>query len=256
MDAATFYDQEYWGNGKHAGDEMPERTVRKVLAPILGRGAVLDYGCGLGCNYQRLLAASVDRYVGADASSMAVEAAHKRGLEAVPVDTANGTVPLPTASFDGAVCSEVLEHLFDPLSAARELNRVLKPGGVLVATVPNFGYHTWRLLALLRAQVPHEPEDVTKDRYRGVHIRFFSKLMFKRMLRDAGFVNIKIGSFDDGTVWDIFKAMGHFGHISKFARNHFPAFLHLRFLQDLWPNVFALRLRAVAWKPETSDPRS
>jgi hypothetical protein len=50
-------------------------------------------------------------------------------------------------------------------------------------------------------------------------------------------------------VWDVFKAGGHFGRISQFARDHFPGPLHLRFLQDLWPNVFAMRLRAVARKP-------
>jgi hypothetical protein len=103
-------------------------------------------------------------------------------------------------------------------------------------------------MAFLRAQVPLEPEDPKRDRYRGVHIRFFSKLMLRRLLRDAGFVNIKVGSFDNASVWDVFMAMGHFGHITAFARRHIPSFLHLRFLQDVWPNVFALRLRAVAWK--------
>src|SRR5437867_1391616 len=248
MGTETFYDRDYWSSGKHAGLEMPEPMFHKVLGPVIGQHAVLDYGCGLGYSYQRQLVAAVGHYVGADVSSMAVEHARKKGLEAVLVDPANGTVPLPGLSFDGAVCSEVFEHLFDPLSAARELNRLLKPGGVLVATVPNFGYHTWRLLALLRAQVPLEPEKPKEDRYKGVHIRFFSKLMFKRLLRDAGFVDIKIGSFDEGTVWDVFRAMGYFAHISQFARDHFPSFLHLRFLQDIWPNAFALRLRAVAWK--------
>jgi hypothetical protein len=73
--------------------------------------------------------------------------------------------------------------------------------------------------------------------------------MFKRLLRDAGFVDIKIGSFADASVWDVFQAMGHFGIISKFANLNFPAFMHLRFLQNLWPNVFAMRLRAIARKP-------
>ena len=253
MGTETFYDQDYWRNGKHAGMEMPASMFRRVMAPLIARETVLDYGCGFGHSYQRQLVGAVKRYVGADVSSMAIENARHKGLEVVPVDPVNGTVPLPSSTFDGAVCSEVFEHLFDPLSAAREIHRVLKPGGVLVATVPNFGYHTWRLLAFLRAQVPLEPEDPKRDRYRGVHIRFFSKLILKRLLRDAGFVNIKIGSFDNASVWDVFMAMGHFGRITSFAHRHFPAFLHHRFLQDVWPNVFALRLRAVAWKPTTTE---
>jgi SAM-dependent methyltransferase len=249
MGIETFYDQDYWTDGKHAGLELSEAVFQKVLGPVASHEAVLDYGCGLGYNYQRRLAAAANRYVGADVSTMAVEAARAKGLEAVRIDPADGTVPLPGSSFDGAVCVEVFEHLFDPLNAARELNRLLKPGGVLIATVPNFGYHTYRMLALLRAQVPSEPEDMIGNRYKGVHIRFFSKLMFKRLLRDAGFVDIKIGSFADASVWDVFQAMGHFGIISKFANLNFPAFMHLRFLQDVWPNVFAMRLRAIARKP-------
>jgi len=179
---------------------------------------------------------------------VALADAKRKGYQSLQIDANTGTVDSADGAFDGASCIEVLEHLFDPLQSAREIHRVLKPGGVLVATVPNFGYHAWRLLALLRAQVPSEPEDKNKNRYNGVHIRYFSKLMFRRLLRDAGFVNISIGSFDNGSVWDIFLAAGHFGLISQFARDHFPGPLHLRFLQDLWPNVFAYRLRAVARK--------
>lgn len=46
--------------------------------------------------------------------------------------------PLPDAQFDAVVCTEVLEHLvFDPAFAMNEMNRVLKPGGVALITVPN-----------------------------------------------------------------------------------------------------------------------
>jgi SAM-dependent methyltransferase len=249
MGTETFYDSDYWSQGKHAHPGMSEQLFRKWLGPLMSRDAVLDYGCGLGYTYQRLLVRSVKRYVGADVSSMAVEDARRKGLEAVRVDPANGSVPFPDSTFDGAVCVEVFEHLFDPLSAARELNRVLKPGGVLIATVPNFGYLTWRLLAFLRAQVPLEPEKPHEDRYKGVHIRFFSKLMLERLLRDAGFVDIRIGSFGESSIWDVFQAMGHISLITSFARKHIPSFLHLRFLEDVWPNVFASRLRAVAYKP-------
>lgn len=253
MRTDTFYDQEYWKDSKHVSIEMPPAMFRQVLGPLISRDSVLDYGCGLGYAYQRQLLGNVQRYVGADVSSMAVENARSKGLEAVQVNAVDGSIDFQSDTFDGAVCIEVFEHLFDPLSAARELNRVLKPGGVLVATVPNFGYHTWRMLAFLRAQVPHEPENPRVDRFKGVHIRFFSKLNFKRLLRDAGFVNIKIGSFCDASVWDVFQAMGHFGYISKFAHSYLPSFLHLRFLQDVWPNVFAMRLRAVAYKPTGLD---
>ncbi|HKA13789.1 MAG TPA: class I SAM-dependent methyltransferase [Myxococcota bacterium] len=45
-------------------------------------------------------------------------------------------IPEPDASFDAVLCAEVLEHLPEPLSAVRELSRLLKPDGVLILTAP------------------------------------------------------------------------------------------------------------------------
>jgi SAM-dependent methyltransferase len=51
-------------------------------------------------------------------------------------------IALPDASFDCVICLEVLEHVADPFAAARELKRVLRPGGALFLTVPFLtGYH-------------------------------------------------------------------------------------------------------------------
>ncbi len=249
MDAEKIYEQ-YWTSGQHTAKEWNEKQFHKWLEPLIGLERVLDYGCGMGYSYQRQLAESVKQYTGADVGATALATTQKKGFPALKIDPNEGTINAPPDSFDGAVCSEVFEHLFEPLNAARELHRVLKPGGVLVATVPNFGFHAWRLMAFLRAQVPSEPEDKVGNRYRGVHIRFFSKLMLKRLLRDAGFADIKIGSFGEASVWDVFAGMGHLAHISEFANKNVPAPVHLHFMQDVWPNVCASRLRAVAYKPK------
>src|ERR1043166_5089376 len=110
MGTETFYDRHYWANGKHVGIEMPEPMFRRVMAPLISRDTVLDYGCGLGFSYQRQLVGSVRRYVGADVSTMAVQNARQKGFEAVQVHADDGSVPLPTGSFDGAVCSRSAER--------------------------------------------------------------------------------------------------------------------------------------------------
>jgi len=243
MSTSKTYDA-YWQSGLHVTSEWPPSYFDASLGVLKGKRRVLDYGCGLGYSYQRPLSRSVQKYTGADVSESAVQNARSKGFEAVMISE-NGKIEIPDGACDGAVCSEVFEHLWDPLAAAKELHRVLEPGGVLVATVPNFGYFAWRLLALLRAQVPLEPES---DRYRGVHIRFFSLLMFKRLLQDAGFKEVKIYGWCNCSVWHIFRCARPFGKISDWADKKIPAPLHLKFLGDVWPNVFAERLRAVAVK--------
>jgi SAM-dependent methyltransferase len=245
MSTDKIYDK-YWQSGCHVTKEWSPEFFQKTLGVLAGRRCVLDYGCGLGYSYQGPLTRKVKGYVGADISDAALADARNKGLEVTKIQ-ADGQVELADQSCDGAVCSEVLEHLWDPLAAAKEINRVLEPGGVLVVTVPNFGYLPWRLLALLRAQVPLEPE-TPQNRYRGVHIRFYSKLMLTRLLRDAGFREIKVYGWCGCSIWHVFWAAGHLAQISNWADRNLPAPLHLPFLERMWPNVVAQRLRVVAVK--------
>ena len=45
-------------------------------------------------------------------------------------------MPLADESLDAIICTEVLEHVTDPMLAVREMWRVLKPGGILLASAP------------------------------------------------------------------------------------------------------------------------
>jgi len=233
------------------GDEWDPNRFHCVLGPIANSDSILDYGCGMGYNYQRPLVEAVERYVGADVSETALSNVREKGYEAAKIGE-DSRVDFPDGTFGGAVAIEVMEHLFDPLAAAKELHRILKPGGVLVATVPNFGYHAWRLMALIRAKVPSEPEDGSVNKFNGVHIRYFNTRTFKQLFLDAGFSDVSIDSFDDSSIWDVFWALGPIGRISALARDRLPQWLRLVWLQNLMPSVFAYRIRAVARKAQDS----
>ncbi len=64
-----------------------------------------------------------------------------------------GHCPLPDNSYDLIVAGEIVEHLFDTDGFARELYRILKPGGTLIISTPNLA--SWyNRLRLLRGKVP------------------------------------------------------------------------------------------------------
>ncbi len=51
-------------------------------------------------------------------------------------------IPLPDASVDAVICASVLEHVKDPMKAMGEIQRILRPGGVLFLHVPStYPYH-------------------------------------------------------------------------------------------------------------------
>lgn len=92
------------------------------------RGAVLDVGCGRK-PYRRLTPA--ESYTGLD-----LDTPDSRALGVADVFYPGGPLPFPDASFDAVICSQVLEHVFEPEVFLREIGRVLRPGGRLVLTVP------------------------------------------------------------------------------------------------------------------------
>src|SRR6185436_15339811 len=107
MRADTTYDA-YWKSGQNLSQQWDDRRFRKILGPLIGRESVLDYGCGLGCAYQRQLVAAVGRYTGADVAPVAVDDLRRKSLGALQIDPERGSIDAAAESFDGAVCSEVL----------------------------------------------------------------------------------------------------------------------------------------------------
>jgi ubiquinone/menaquinone biosynthesis C-methylase UbiE len=73
--------------------------------------------------------------VGLDMETLALHFCRERGHKALVIGSATA-LPFPNHSFSAIVAMDVLEHIPDHETAAREIARVLGPGGLLYATVP------------------------------------------------------------------------------------------------------------------------
>lgn len=95
--------------------------------------SVLDVGCGTGAVMQLAQTLGYTAH-GIDMSPDALAYCEAKKLS-VTLSTAEA-IAYPDASFDVVVALDVLEHVPDHEAAVREIARVLKPGGIFVATVP------------------------------------------------------------------------------------------------------------------------
>jgi SAM-dependent methyltransferase len=125
-----------------AGPERAALFKRYVGGP--GR-RVLDLGCRDGALTRAYL--DGNEVVGFDADREALAAAARLGIETHWADL-DQPLDVPDASFDVVVAGELLEHLRDPQALVAEIRRVLRPGGTLVASVPNAYRLKGRLLFL------------------------------------------------------------------------------------------------------------
>jgi SAM-dependent methyltransferase len=115
---------------------------RAMLADLLdcrrfAEGRLLDVGCG-NKPYREIFAPCVQSYIGVD-----LDGRHSRpDVMAQVLD-----LPFEAATFDTVLATQVIEHVPQPDRMLQEISRVLKPGGCLILTAPQY----WRL-----HEIPHD----------------------------------------------------------------------------------------------------
>lgn len=103
-----------------------------------GKEAVLfDLGCGTGLNVSTF--AAEYKTFGSDLSPEALGFCRERNLDGLFSCSAD-SIALRNESVDVVTALDVLEHIREDLPALREINRVLTPGGKLIAIVPAYGF--------------------------------------------------------------------------------------------------------------------
>jgi SAM-dependent methyltransferase len=97
---------------------------------------VCELGCGTGGNLTGV--AAKHDVVGVECSPAALGYAQQALGDRVRFGQLPDEIDLPTASFDVVLLTDVLEHIEDDVASARVAMRLLRPGGIVVATVPAY----------------------------------------------------------------------------------------------------------------------
>ena len=163
--------------------------VWELLDPAPAQ-AVLDVGCGAG-PWEAYAQARGLRTLGLDLSDEALKKAAARGRG--PLVLAQGErLPLRDACFERVVCLGNLEHFLDPAAGARELARVLAPGGRAVVMLPNSRYSGDLWKRLLTGEGPNHHQAID---------RFATDAEWRALLEGAGLRVERARRWDKGKRW-------------------------------------------------------
>jgi ubiquinone/menaquinone biosynthesis C-methylase UbiE len=122
-----------------------DKRERAELLGLRPGGRAIDVGCGLGDDARALarIVGPSGHVVGLDASTALLDRARARSLatdERVEFVLGDAhRLPFDDGTFDAARTERTLQHLADPARAVRELARVTRIGGVVLASEPDWG---------------------------------------------------------------------------------------------------------------------
>ncbi|MDQ6843972.1 MAG: class I SAM-dependent methyltransferase [Bacteroidota bacterium] len=173
---------------------------------------VLDVGCGNG-----LISISLGKaghhVLGIDISEKAIEKAkEKNNLPNVRFSvTGAEELSETTTKYDAVICSEVLEHLNEPSSLLKYINKSLKDDGILIVTVPNGkgpreslvtkpiiamqkkDNWLWAVVKKIKTVLGYKGTTLQSDADDLTHIQFFTIKSLKKLAEQNNFSIKKIG---------------------------------------------------------------
>jgi SAM-dependent methyltransferase len=172
------YDIEYEIAGSHWWFAVRRKLLDSILSSIAlpSQGLILDIGCGVGSNLP-IFESHRLHAIGLDQSFYALSLASNR-FKAPLINGDLNHLPFKSNSFGLIVAMDVLEHLDNDLNGILELFQSLTRGGLLILTVPAFGF-LWG----------------TQDRVTG-HKRRYSRPEILHKLRNAGFTIARSSYFN------------------------------------------------------------
>lgn len=178
--------QRFYPESNLSGFSHVDGTViffSQIAAVLKPTDSVLDFGAGRGepliddtVNYRQQLSNIKGRCARLEGCDLDKAVLDNPFLDHAEVINADAPLPYADDQFDLIIARSVFEHVDNPQHTARELLRIVKPGGLIAAVTPNkFGYiamaarlvpNSMHVRILARAQPERKPEDVFPTRYR------------------------------------------------------------------------------------------
>jgi len=166
-----YYPLDYWGRARPDDLAWLRHDQRHRIAFVertQPKGRLLDIGCGPGYFLLALDPDHWDRYGLEAMPAPQAEAAHQLGTSRV-IRGELHTSALPDEHFDALTCWDVIEHVPNPRDTLAAAFRLLRPGGHLFLTTPNFaGYQArrfqqdWYALSLPHHLFHYTPTTITQ----------------------------------------------------------------------------------------------
>ena len=183
-----FYDQIFLRN-RGIQSKWHHHKFRRIIQEIGNASRHLDFGCGPG-TLVGLLPASIAA-VGVDIAGAQIAYAQQHyagpAKEFIKIDSM--PLPFPDEMFESISCVEVIEHLDAPTTVTifSEFLRVLRPGGKVIVTTPNYG-SLWPIVETAVNQLSHVS-------YEEQHISKFRRTHLHSLFKRAGFSTTMVTSF-------------------------------------------------------------
>ena len=161
-------------------ERMAWETTGMVCDRIPRGARVLDVGCGTGSISSLVVRECDADLYGIEPDAARAAACRGRGLR-VECGYYDETTASALGDFDVIMFADVLEHVPDPASLLELASRHLKPGGAVLASVPNVAHWTVRG-ALVAGRFDYQPSGIMD----ATHLRWFTRRTIRRVFESAG----------------------------------------------------------------------